>query len=84
MARPKRVHTTNLSRDALETVLDLIEIKLQSMEVFDRDDAREAKSLGEARTEIASILGLTLVPLVPPAPASATARMHRARAQRMA
>ena len=77
MARPKRVHTTNLSRDALETVLDLIEIKLQSMEVFDRDDAREAKSLGEARSEIASILGLELAPIVPPQTSSATARTRK-------
>lgn len=82
MARPKRVHTTTLSRGALETVLDLIEIKMQSMEIFDRDDAREAKSLGEARVEIASILGVEAMPILQPQPVSASARMHRNRAQR--
>ena len=79
MARPKHVHTPKLSREALTTLLDLVEIKLQSMEVFDREDAREAKSLTEARGEIASILGITIVPITPPRPVSAAAgRIHRA------
>lgn len=79
MPRQKSVHTTKLSRDALTTVLDLIEIKLQSMEVFDREDAREAKSLSEARGEIASILGVEAPPIMPARPISAAAaRMHRA------
>ncbi len=79
MARPKRVHTTKLSQDALTTLLDLIEIKLQSMEVFDREDAREAKSLSEAREEIAAILGVSVTPIAPIRPMSTAAmRMHRA------
>lgn len=79
MPRPKRVHTTKLSQDALTTLLDLIEIKLQNMEVFDREDAREARSLSEARSEIAAILGLDIAPIMPPRPVSAAAgRMHRA------
>jgi len=79
MARPKRVHTPKLSREALTTLLDLIEIKLQSMEVFDREDAREAKSLSEARGEIASILGITIVPITPPrTAANASSRLQRA------
>lgn len=79
MARPKRVHTTKLSRDALTTLLDLIEIKMQSMEVFDREDAREAKTLAEAREEIAQILGIEVIPIVPPRPVSAAAnRLQRA------
>ena len=79
MARPKRVHTTKLSQDALTTLLDLIEIKLQSMEVFNREDAREAKSLSEARVEIAAILGVEVMPIMPPRPVSSAAtRMHRA------
>lgn len=79
MARPKRIHTTKLSREALTTLLDLIEIKLQSMEVFDREDAREAKSLTEARGEIAGILGIEVMPITPPRPVSAAAsRIHRA------
>lgn len=78
MARPKRVHTTKLSRDALTTLLDLIEIKMQSMEVFDREDAREAKTLAEARVEIAAILGVEIAPITPPRPVSAAAtRMER-------
>lgn len=79
MPRPKRVHTTKLSQAALTTLLDLIEIKMQHMEVFDREDAREAKSLSEAREEIAAILGVTVEPIVPPRPISAAAsRMQRA------
>ena len=81
MARPKRIHTPKLSQDALTTLLDLVEIKLQSMEVFDREDAREAKSLSEAREEIAQILGLEIVPIVPQrlvSNSSAASRIHRA------
>ncbi len=78
MARPKHVHTTKFSQDALTTLLDLIEIKLQSMEVFDREDAREAKILAEARCEIAAILGLVVTPVTPPRQIStAASRMHR-------
>jgi len=81
MARPKRIHTTKLSRDALTTLLDLVEIKLQSMEVFDREDAREAKSLNEARSEIAGILGLDVTPIAPQRLASTS--MAAARIQRV-
>jgi len=79
MAQSKRVHTTKFSRDALQTLLDLVEIKLQSMEVVDREDAREAKSLAEARSEIAAILGLEIEPFAAVRPMSAAAsRLHRA------
>ena len=54
------------------------------MEVFDRDDAREAESLGEVRSETASTFSLRLQPVVPPQPASETAWVCRARPQRMA
>lgn len=79
MAHSKRVHTTKFSRDALQTLLDLVEIKLQTMEVVDREDAREAKSLAEARSEIAAILGLEIEPIAPPRPVSASeSRFQRA------
>lgn len=79
MARPKRVHTTKLSQDALSTLLDLVEIKMQNMEVFDREDAREIKSLSEARTEIAAILGVPVMPMASPKGISAAAgRLQRA------
>ena len=79
MPRPKRVHTTKLSQAALTTLLDLIEIKMQSMEVFDREDAREAKTLSEAREEIAAILGVEVMPITPTkAMSNAAARLHRA------
>ena len=77
MAQSKRIHTTKFSRDALQTLLDLVEIKLQSMEVFDREDAREAKSLSEARSEIAAILGLEIEPITPLRPMSASAGRHQ-------
>lgn len=79
MAQSKRVHTTKFSHDALQTLLDLVEIKLQSMEVVDREDARDAKSLAEARVEIAAILGLEIQPIGQPQPVSAAvSRLHRA------
>jgi len=46
-----------LSRRSIETLVDLVEIKLSCMQVFDRDDARELAALEQARRELAALAG---------------------------
>ncbi|MFN4089723.1 MAG: hypothetical protein ACK4QW_11875 [Alphaproteobacteria bacterium] len=46
-----------LSRSTAELLIDLVEIKLGCMEVWDREDARELKALEKARAELAAMLG---------------------------
>lgn len=41
-----------LSKRSLETLMDLVEIKLSCLQVFDRDDARELAALETARNEL--------------------------------
>ncbi|MGE0118789.1 MAG: hypothetical protein AB7S71_13295 [Dongiaceae bacterium] len=45
-----------LSQRSLETLLDLVEIKLSCLEVFDREDAREKAYLENSRRELISML----------------------------
>ena len=40
------------SKKSIETLLDLVEIKLSAMEVTDREDARELAKLEAARDEL--------------------------------
>ena len=47
----------NLSKQTLETLTDLVEIKLSCMEVWDKDDRRELKALEQARSELQKLLG---------------------------
>jgi hypothetical protein len=54
-----------ITRDTLEMLLDLVEIRIGCLEVCDRDDARELRTLTRARDEIALLLGRELPPLVP-------------------
>jgi hypothetical protein len=42
----------SLSKRTVETLIDLVEIKLSCMEVFDREDAREQAALELARREL--------------------------------
>ena len=42
----------SLSRKALETLVDLVEIKLSCLEVYDREDNRELVTLQQARDEL--------------------------------
>ncbi len=44
-----------LSRRVIETLLDLVEIKLSLMEVHDREDTREASCLEACRQELKSL-----------------------------
>jgi len=46
-----------LSPRTLETLIDLVEIKLSCMEVFDRDDAREVARLEESLGELRDLAG---------------------------
>jgi len=43
-----------MSKRTLETLIDLVEIKLSCMEVIDREDAREFASLERCRSELKS------------------------------
>lgn len=44
-----------LSKQSLETLTDLVEIKLSCMEVWDKDDRRELKALERARDELLAL-----------------------------
>jgi hypothetical protein len=44
-----------LTRRSLELLIDLVEIKLGSMEVYDRDDQRIVRELEACRRELAAI-----------------------------
>jgi len=50
-----------LSRRCVETLLDLAEIKLSCLDVFDREDRDVAKTLAEAAAQLKAMLA------VPPA-----------------
>jgi hypothetical protein len=46
---------SSLSQRSVETLLDLVEIKLSCLEVYDREDAREKSYLENARRELSSM-----------------------------
>lgn len=46
----------SLSKRSIETLLDLVEIKLSCIEVFDREDQRELHSLEAAKRELAAMM----------------------------
>jgi hypothetical protein len=46
-----------LSRAAAEMLFDLVDNKMGCLEVWDRDDERELKTLARARSELAALLG---------------------------
>lgn len=45
----------SLTKRSIETILDLVEIKLHSMQVIDREDARELEVLESCRRELLDI-----------------------------
>jgi hypothetical protein len=49
----------NLSRSTVETLIDLVEIKLSCVEVYDRDDSRELANLQRCKEELMDLVGLT-------------------------
>jgi hypothetical protein len=56
---------SSLSQRSIETLLDLVEIKLSCLEVYDREDAREKACLENARKELSSMKGRRLAQLSP-------------------
>ena len=45
----------SLSQRSIETLLDLVEIKLSCLEVYDREDAREKSCLENVRRELSAM-----------------------------
>jgi hypothetical protein len=48
----------SLSRSSVETLIDLVEIKLSCVEVYDRDDSRELLNLQRCKDELMDLIGL--------------------------
>ncbi len=73
-----------LSKKSAEALLDLIEIKLSCIQVLDREDAREVKTLQTARAELCGLLGIeTKGEVVPMNALAEAARMPRMRSPRL-
>ena len=68
-----------LSDKTIEALLDLVEIKLSCIHVFDRDDAREVASLERARQELQTLTASADV-----VPFPGTERRRRGRPRKMA
>ena len=52
----------SITQRSLETLIDLVEIKLSCMEVFDRDDAREVANLEHCLDELRGLAGQRVPP----------------------
>lgn len=46
-----------ISRESLEIILDLIEIKVNALQIHDKEDVRELNKLRKCRQELLSLLG---------------------------
>ena len=46
-----------LTRRSLETLIDLVEIKLSMIEIYDRDDQREVLTLKQCLKELMALCG---------------------------
>jgi len=66
----------SFTKRSVETLIDLVEIKLSCIQVFDRDDAKELAALEQARRE--------LVALIPARSDATVVRFPEAEAQRAA
>ena len=47
----------SLSRKSVETMIDLVEIKLSCMEIFDNNDNQAVKHLEQCRSELYDLTG---------------------------
>lgn len=54
-----------LSKQSIETLMDLVEIKISYMDVLDRDDAKELRVLERCRDELKSFTGTATADVVP-------------------
>lgn len=66
-----------LSKRSIEALLDLVEIKLGCMEVFDREDAKELAVLEACREELQALRALAAARKAEAAPARAPAEASR-------
>ncbi len=71
----------SMSKRSVETLLDLVEIKLSSMQVLDREDARELALLESCRRDLLAMRASLKGPkasgkVVPYAPEGRTATRH--------
>ena len=58
-----------LSKQSIETLMDLVEIKISYMDVLDRDDAKQLRILERCREELRAVsatAGAELAPFVRP------------------
>jgi hypothetical protein len=62
------VQMSSLSKRSIETLIDLVEIKLSCLDVFDREDAREKACLENARRELVAMMAAKRA--IAPAPAA--------------
>ncbi|MGH6990045.1 MAG: hypothetical protein ACREFD_04065 [Stellaceae bacterium] len=53
-----------LSKQSIETLMDLVEIKISYMDVLDRDDAKELRGLERCRDELKA-MSATAAEMVP-------------------
>jgi hypothetical protein len=54
-----------LSKQSLETLMDLVEIKISYMDVLDRDDAKELRVLERCRDEMKAMTATATADVVP-------------------
>jgi hypothetical protein len=45
----------SLSKRVVETLIDLVEIKLSCMEIYDREDSREVVALEQCKSELQAL-----------------------------
>jgi hypothetical protein len=64
-ARGQEREIAMLTRKSLELLIDLVEIKLGSMEVFDRDDQKILRDLEACRKELSAISRRAAAPAAP-------------------
>jgi hypothetical protein len=59
---------STLSKRSIEALVDLVEIKLSCLDVFDREDAREKACLENARRELIAMMAAkrAMAPVVAP------------------
>jgi hypothetical protein len=67
LSHPPEPNMSVLSQRSIETLLDLVEIKLSCLEVFDREDAREKSYLENSRRELISMMRSKRTPAAWPA-----------------
>ena len=46
----------SLSKKVVETLIDLVEIKLSCVEIYDREDSREVAGLEQCKNELQALL----------------------------